>query len=83
MLDPALFDKKVSADKARVRLSTEVSGTYMSESAMRQMERDNLVVVLKLANWRVSGHGGAAELLGIKPTTLESRMQKLSIAKPR
>ena len=83
MLDPALFDKKVSADKARVRLSTEVAGTYMSESAMRQMERDNLVVVLKLANWRVSGHGGAAELLGIKPTTLESRMQKFSIAKPR
>jgi len=29
--------------------------------------------------WRVSGKEGAAELLGLKPTTLESRMKKLGI----
>jgi formate hydrogenlyase transcriptional activator len=29
--------------------------------------------------WRVRGPGGAAELLGIKPTTLDSRMEKLGI----
>jgi transcriptional regulator with GAF, ATPase, and Fis domain len=35
--------------------------------------------VLEAAGWRVRGTGGAAERLGMKPTTLESRMAKLGI----
>jgi formate hydrogenlyase transcriptional activator len=34
---------------------------------------------LEKTNWRVSGERGAAKLLGIKRTTLEARMKKLSI----
>ena len=54
----------------------------MTDEALRKLERDNLVNVLKLAEWRVSGERGAARMLGIKPTTLESRMKKFGIVKP-
>jgi formate hydrogenlyase transcriptional activator len=39
--------------------------------------------VLEETGWRVSGEGGAARLLGMKPTTLEARMKKLGITRPR
>jgi transcriptional regulator with GAF, ATPase, and Fis domain len=39
--------------------------------------------VLKKTSWRGSGKNGAAKLLGLKPTTLESRMKKLGITRPR
>ena len=38
-----------------------------------------ILEVLELTNWRVSGASGVAELLGMKPTTLEARMRKLGI----
>ena len=41
------------------------------------MERDHIVAVLERVKWRIRGAGGAAELLGMKPSTLESRMTKL------
>jgi formate hydrogenlyase transcriptional activator len=37
---------------------------------------------LKRTKWKISGKGGTAELLGIKPTTLASRMKKMGIARP-
>ena len=44
---------------------------------MRQREKDNLEAALKKANKKIYGPGGAAELLGIKPTTLISRLKKM------
>jgi transcriptional regulator with GAF, ATPase, and Fis domain len=46
---------------------------------LEEVERRHILTVLSKARWRVSGSGGAAEILGMKPTTLESRMQKLGI----
>jgi len=43
------------------------------------IEVDHIRSVLESTGWRVRGRGGAADLLGIKPTTLESRMAKLGI----
>jgi transcriptional regulator with GAF, ATPase, and Fis domain len=37
--------------------------------------------VLRKTNGRIRGRNGAAELLNLKPTTLESRMQRLGISK--
>jgi transcriptional regulator with GAF, ATPase, and Fis domain len=39
--------------------------------------------VLERTGWRVRGRGGAAELLGLHPTTLEGRMAKLGIKRPQ
>jgi transcriptional regulator with GAF, ATPase, and Fis domain len=47
----------------------------------QQTERDYILEILQKARWRIRGKGGAAELLNMKPTTLESRMQKLGISK--
>lgn len=52
---------------------------YVSYGELQQRERDNLLAALDAAAWKVSGPGGAAELLGIRPSTLTSKMKKLKI----
>jgi len=47
------------------------------------VEVDHIRTVLESCGWRVRGGGGAAERLGIKPTTLESRMARLGIMRER
>jgi transcriptional regulator with GAF, ATPase, and Fis domain len=49
---------------------------------LQRLERDSILAALKQTEWKISGHGGAAELLGIKPTTLSSRMKKMDIKRP-
>ena len=49
---------------------------------MRDVERGHIISVLEQTAWQVGGSGGAAEILGMKPTTLRSRMQKLGVKKP-
>ena len=51
--------------------------------ALVDIERDHIGAVLERVKWRVRGAGGAADLLGLKPSTLESRMAKLKIERPR
>jgi transcriptional regulator with GAF, ATPase, and Fis domain len=48
-----------------------------------QAEKDNIVQALKIANFRIRGKGGAAELLNVKPTTLEAKMARLGIQRNR
>jgi DNA-binding NtrC family response regulator len=51
-------------------------------ASLEEIEHDHIVRVLEATRWRVRGQAGAAEILGIKPTTLESRMVKLKIRRP-
>ena len=46
---------------------------------MLRRERDNLLVVLEKTGWKIKGADGAAELLGVKPTTLLSRIKKMGL----
>lgn len=54
----------------------------ITDTEMRRRDRENLLAALKQTKWKLSGPGGAAELLDIKPTTLASRMKKLGIERP-
>lgn len=54
----------------------------LTERQMRELQKQNLVAALKQSKWRVSGENGAAELLGIKPTTLSDRIRSYGIVKP-
>jgi transcriptional regulator with GAF, ATPase, and Fis domain len=54
----------------------------ISDLELRQRERDNVLAALKKARWKIHGAGGAAELLGLKPSTLISRIKKLGLKKP-
>lgn len=58
------------------------AGEVIPEVQMRRRERENTVAALNKAGWKVHGPGGAAELLGLKPTTLFSRMRKLKLKPP-
>ena len=48
---------------------------------MRRHERDNLRRALETCRGKIYGSGGAAALLGVKPTTLASRLKRLQIAR--
>jgi len=51
--------------------------------SLEEIERRHIVSVLERVHWRISGSGGAAEILGLRPTTLHSRLKKLGISRPR
>lgn len=51
----------------------------LTEQALSQRQRENAIAALEQAGGKVSGVGGAAELLGLKPTTLASRLSKWGI----
>jgi len=55
---------------------------FVTEAEFRERERRNLLAALECANWQVSGEGGAAALLGLKPTTLAYRMKSLGLRRP-
>jgi PAS domain S-box-containing protein len=55
----------------------------LTETQMRELQKKNLIAALKKTDWRVSGPSGAAQLLGVKPTTLADRIRTLGIKKPR
>jgi transcriptional regulator with GAF, ATPase, and Fis domain len=54
-------------------------GGVASETEMRQRERENILAALERSRGKIYGQGGAAELLGLRPTTLASRIKKLGI----
>jgi len=54
----------------------------LTEKEMREYQKQNLIAALQESDWRVSGPDGAAELLGVKPTTLADRIRVLGIRKP-
>jgi transcriptional regulator with GAF, ATPase, and Fis domain len=49
---------------------------------LQDLERANLIAALNTARWRVSGKDGAARLLGMNPSTLNSRLKALGIKRP-
>jgi transcriptional regulator with GAF, ATPase, and Fis domain len=55
----------------------------LSDLELRQRERDNTLAALNKTGWKIHGPGGTAELLGLKPTTLISRIKKLGLTRPR
>ncbi len=62
--------------------SPGVEPEFLTEAELERRERENLLVILHKSNWKVKGPEGAAELLGVKPTTLFSRMRKMGIKPP-
>ena len=56
--------------------------TFLTEAEMHQRERANLLLVLAKTRGKIKGPDGAAELLGLNPTTLISRLKKLGLQRP-
>ena len=78
-LDLALPDPSAKAHVTTVDQTDE--STFLTDAEFREMEKANLKTALRRANWQVWGQDGAAELLGIKPSTLTYRMKVFGIEK--
>jgi DNA-binding NtrC family response regulator len=71
----------VSLDSTRGKNSRRRGGRAWTTLA--EHEREYVEQVLEHVDGRVYGEGGAAEILGLPPTTLQSRLRKLGIDKSR
>ncbi len=69
-----LVTEGASADQA--------SAAFLTEAQMKEQQRANLIAALNAANWKISGKGGAADRLGMRPTTLTDRIRALRIKRP-
>lgn len=65
--------------KTTVTQQPSPSSVIMTDAQIRELERNNMQAALKAADGKLFGKGGAAELLGLKPTTLASRFKRLEI----
>lgn len=84
-LDPGTV-RKFDADEKGCRFpdvpqGIDQSGPLLTYRQIRKLERKNIILALAVCNGKVSGPGGASELLGLKATTLFSRIKALGITK--
>ncbi|HTZ47293.1 MAG TPA: sigma 54-interacting transcriptional regulator [Verrucomicrobiae bacterium] len=60
----------------------QTKGATKNQRGVEEVERDYFCQVLESTRWKIRGAGGAAEVTGLKPTTLEARLKKLGIERP-
>jgi formate hydrogenlyase transcriptional activator len=65
-----------------VRAPRMTSPEISSNLSLEDVERRHILGVLQKSGWRLTGPGGAAGVLGLKRTTLQSKMKKLGIKRP-
>ncbi len=63
--------------------SASQDGQIIQETDRKQRDREAIIAALEKADGKVAGRGGAAEILGVKPTTLYSRVKALGIKRSR
>jgi transcriptional regulator with GAF, ATPase, and Fis domain len=75
----------ILSESSTLRVQTEpVPGAAAAGlPTLAAAERGQILAALEQTSWRIRGPAGAAALLGLKPTTLESRIKKLGLKRPR
>ena len=77
----------ITTQGSRLRLMEKLDAPEREEpqnirKSLMEVERDYIVQVLKRTGWKVDGGNGAAQILGLNPSTLRTRMKKLQIKRP-
>ena len=72
-----------SGPRLVVPVPTPLSIARLRSVRLVDVQKDHIRRVLETAGWRVRGTGGAADRLGLRPTTLETRMAKLGLSRPK
>ena len=70
---------RAPANEPQQHAGTEI----ITEADRKRSERDNIIAALRTCKGKVFGSNGAAELLGVKPTTLTSRIKRYGIDRYR
>jgi formate hydrogenlyase transcriptional activator len=71
-----------SDSKLKIEIPNGAINRTVQLFSINDIERKHFLSVLEMTGWRVRGKNGAAEILGLKPTTLTSRLAKLGIRRP-
>jgi formate hydrogenlyase transcriptional activator len=85
-LDRALPDaggQTILETQPAEEITAEVSKRILRIRDLQQLERENILRALESTAWRVAGKEGAAALLGMNPSTLNSRIRALRIQRPK
>jgi len=85
--DNLQLDIKGGANTRRINTLVETAQThagrdFITEKELKLQQLDNMRRALEYADWRISGEGGAADLLGLKPSTLVDRMRAAGLERP-
>ena len=67
----------------QIPMPSPTSATGTRSLKLAEVQKNHIRSVLEAVNWRIRGAGGAAERLGLPPTTLETRMVRLGLVRPR
>jgi formate hydrogenlyase transcriptional activator len=73
---------KLEVPLAELKPRADAEGTPRVLTTLEEAEREHIRQALQQANWQVGGPAGAAARLGMKRTTLQSKMVKLGIERP-
>jgi len=79
VLKVASEDLRVPNNAVAKQMAVQSSASRDMRSVLDDTERQQIMAALEQANWIIAGPTGAATLLGMKRSTLQSRMQKLGI----
>ncbi len=82
-LDLAMANILEDSGRPSAPTGAEPAQAVLTEAQLRELEKENMLNALRMTDWRVSGAGGAAEMLGLKPTTFTDRMKKHALTRPR
>ena len=63
-------------------VKSDADPEFLTEAELQRRECNNLLIVLEKTHWKIKGENGAAELLGVKPTTLKARIKKMGLSRP-
>ncbi len=85
-LENVLERAVINSSGPKLRLVDELKKPFKrlatDHKTLEAVERDHIIQVLEETQWKVSGKDSAAEILGLKRSTLRARMRKLEIKKP-
>lgn len=77
--EPLRFDLPASSPDVAAFFGPAEGPGILNESQRKEIERNSIVTALRRTGGRIGGPGGAAEFLGVRPTTLRSRMKAFDI----
>jgi formate hydrogenlyase transcriptional activator len=66
-----------------ISVPSATPGARQCSVKLIDVQKEHIRSVLEAARWRIRGAGGAADQLGLRPTTLETRMAKLGLTRPK
>jgi transcriptional regulator with GAF, ATPase, and Fis domain len=66
-----------------VDIPQSINSVHQQDMGLEEFEKNHIIDILSVTGWKVRGKNGAAELLRLKPSTLESKMRKLGIRRPK